>query len=222
MVQNIDYGAASGSGKTPQTVTYTYDDEGREATVTDASGTTTYSYDAFGNQSVVASPEGAITYTYDPATGNHVETQTSNSDIAYGYDPKGELTTVTVKELNGSVLSAPLITTYTYDVRLAERMRIRRHSGSRLIRTQLTCMIPLAMRSPRSRRMSSVRIRLRPARRTQLFRSPAIRAPGICAADITCEDHELDRAIAFDVRRMLGCAQGSRWVGCGVTVAKLR
>jgi YD repeat-containing protein len=93
-------GAATGSSKTPQTVTYTYDSMGRQYTVADASGTTTYSYDVYGNQTVVASPEGTITYTYDAVTGNHLETQTAYTDTTYSYDTKGELTGVRVNQGN--------------------------------------------------------------------------------------------------------------------------
>jgi hypothetical protein len=33
----------------------------------------------------------------------------------YGYDDQGQLTTVSVDELNGQELATPLVTSYTYD-----------------------------------------------------------------------------------------------------------
>jgi YD repeat-containing protein len=107
----------TGSGKTTQTVSYTYTSTGQLYTVADASGTTTYTYDAFGNQTVVASPEGTITYSFDPATGNLTDTSTSKTDTEYTYDDLGQLTGVTVDKLNDNTLTgtAILVTTYTYD-----------------------------------------------------------------------------------------------------------
>jgi YD repeat-containing protein len=114
-VESVVYTAATGSGKANQTVSYTYDDMGRALTVTDASGTTTDYYDNQGNLIEQDTPEGTIYYVFDPATGYHTETYTSNTDTVYGYNAQGELTTVTVKKLNGNVLSTPLVTSYTYD-----------------------------------------------------------------------------------------------------------
>jgi RHS repeat-associated protein len=98
-----------------QSTVYTYNPLGQEQTVTDDSGTTTYSYDAFGNITQEQTPEGTINYVYDPATGNHTETYTSSTEIFYGYDAQGQLTSVTVDELNGTMIQTPLVTTYTYD-----------------------------------------------------------------------------------------------------------
>jgi YD repeat-containing protein len=50
-----------------------------------------------------------------PATGEHTETKTANTDTVYGYDGLGRLASVTVNDLNGTTLSTPLVTTYGYD-----------------------------------------------------------------------------------------------------------
>ena len=39
----------------------------------------------------------------------------TNTAIAYGYDNQGRLITATVTKLNGSTLTTPLLTSYTYD-----------------------------------------------------------------------------------------------------------
>ncbi len=101
--------------KATETVTYTYTPLGQQYQVTDASGTTTYSYDAFGDETQAVTPEGTINYVFDPATGNHIETCTNDTETFYGYDSQGQLTSVTVKEANGTTLSTPLTTNYTYD-----------------------------------------------------------------------------------------------------------
>lgn len=104
----------AGEGKDTQTVRYTYNDLNQQATVTDASGETIESYDDFGNLTESNTPEGIISYVFDPATGNHTETYTANTQTWYGYDLQGRLTSVTVKELNGNTIT-PLTTTYGYD-----------------------------------------------------------------------------------------------------------
>ncbi len=113
LLQNVVYGAATGSGKTPETVNYAYNDLGQQASVTDASGTTYSTYDAFGNLIESDTPEGDIHYVFNPATGNHTETYTADTQTNYGYDDQGRLISVTVTKLNGS--SVDLETTYTYD-----------------------------------------------------------------------------------------------------------
>jgi uncharacterized delta-60 repeat protein len=115
LLQSVVYVGATGSGKATQTVSYTYNDLGQQATVTDASGTTTESYDDFGNLSESQTPEGTIWYVFDAATGNHTETYTANTETYYGYDIQGRLTTVTIDELNGTTLTTPVVTTYGYD-----------------------------------------------------------------------------------------------------------
>jgi YD repeat-containing protein len=92
---------------------------GRQATVTDASGTTTDHYDAEGNLIEQDTPEGTmevpIDYGYDPVTGQHTSTSTADTSTVYHYNTLGQLDTVTVTKLNGSTLSSSLITSYTYD-----------------------------------------------------------------------------------------------------------
>jgi hypothetical protein len=52
-------------------------------------------------------PEGIIHHAFEPATGY--------TDIAYGHNTLGELTTTTVNKLNGQTLATPLVTSDTYD-----------------------------------------------------------------------------------------------------------
>jgi YD repeat-containing protein len=40
-------------------------------------------------------PEGTIHHEYNPASGRLVRTDTPNTDTGYGYDGKGQLSTVT-------------------------------------------------------------------------------------------------------------------------------
>jgi YD repeat-containing protein len=116
-LQQVVYtpGAGAAPGATPQTVVYTYDAMGRQSTITDASGTATNSYDAQGNLVEQQTPEGTIFYKFDPAMGEHTETYTADTDTRYGYNTQDELTSVTVKMLNGTTLSTPLATSYVYD-----------------------------------------------------------------------------------------------------------
>jgi RHS repeat-associated protein len=76
---------------------------------------TYFSYDFDGHLVQVNCPEGVINYGYDLATGRHIETNTQNSDVQYGYDELGRLKTVTVIIRNGAMLDTPEVTTYTYD-----------------------------------------------------------------------------------------------------------
>jgi len=86
-----------------------------EATAANLSGTTTDSYDPEGDLIDQDTPEGDIKHTYSPVTGELTETSAANTDIAYGYNDLGELTTTTVKELNGEELATPLVTTDSCD-----------------------------------------------------------------------------------------------------------
>jgi RHS repeat-associated protein len=79
-------------------------------------GTTTSTYDVNGNLIQIASPQGTIDYAYNAATGEETEVSTSDTDTQYGYGQAGELTTVTVTELQGATLSTPLVTSYSYDL----------------------------------------------------------------------------------------------------------
>jgi YD repeat-containing protein len=120
MLQQIVYTKA---GKPTQTASYTYDHLGRQQTVTDDSGTTTDHYDDQGNLIEADTPEGNIHYVYSAATDQHIETYTDsstssgqvNTDMVYNYDEQGRLHQVIVEKLNGVVLPAALITSYTYD-----------------------------------------------------------------------------------------------------------
>jgi RHS repeat-associated protein len=68
-----------------------------------------------GGVTSITTPSGTINYAYDPATGNHVETWTDSNQTLYGYNALGQLSTVTVTELNGTNLATPQVTTYTDD-----------------------------------------------------------------------------------------------------------
>jgi uncharacterized delta-60 repeat protein len=114
-VTKIIYTPFSGSSNPSQTVTYSYDDFGNQTSVSDASGTTTNYYDAFNNLVESDTPEGNIYYVFDPATQEHTETYTANTDTVYSYNSLGQLTTVTVNKLDGTTLTVPLVTSYTYD-----------------------------------------------------------------------------------------------------------
>ncbi len=114
-LEQVVYTAASGSGKANQTVAYTYDSLGREKTVTDASGTTTNFYDNQGNLSEQQTPEGTIWHVFDPTTGDQTETYTNYTETDYGYNVQGQVITATVSKLNGTMLTTPLVTAYTYD-----------------------------------------------------------------------------------------------------------
>jgi YD repeat-containing protein len=103
----------TGSGKTTQSVNYTYDNLGRQKTIVDLTGTTTYSYDQFSNLIEVNGPEGDIHYVYN-ALGEHTETYTTSNDTLYSYDDLGRLDLVQVTKLNGSTVNQA--TTYAYDV----------------------------------------------------------------------------------------------------------
>ena len=117
--------ASSNLGTPYETVTYAYNVNYNAQgdyydTVTDSlGGTTDTEYDANGHVIAITttSPQSsAIAYNYDPATGSEIEESTANTDIHYAYDAAGELTSVTVTRLDGQPLSAPLVTTYAYDL----------------------------------------------------------------------------------------------------------
>ncbi len=81
-----------------------------------ATDTETKTFDPVtGGVTSITTPSGTINYAYDPATGNHVETWTDSNQTLYGYNALGQLSTVTVTELNGTNLATPQVTTYTDD-----------------------------------------------------------------------------------------------------------
>ena len=97
-----------------ETVAFTYDDLGRQDTITDTRGITQFGYDQDGRVIQVASPEGTIAYQYDAVTGRKTRTSTANSDVRYAYDALGRLATVSVHKQQGVVLTQPEVTTYAY------------------------------------------------------------------------------------------------------------
>ncbi len=121
--EEVQYVDTAGSGKPTETVTYTYDSQGRvlttsdtaDATTADPTGTTTDSYDTQGNLDEQQTPEGTIWHVFDPTTGEQTKTYTSSTETDYGYNVQGQLISTTVSKLNGTVLTTPLVTSNTYD-----------------------------------------------------------------------------------------------------------
>jgi len=82
-------------------------------------GTIDSGYDVEGRLVSVVSPQGSVYYSYDDASGLKTRMYTDSTtspttDVSYGYDREGRLTTVTVNRLNG--VSVGLVTTYTFDL----------------------------------------------------------------------------------------------------------
>lgn len=92
-------------GTPEQTITYTYDDLGRQETVVDSlNGTWSYTYDAInGAVTQVASPQGAVNHAYDETTGRLTRTWTDSIDTRYTYDAFERLLHVVVVERNDTV-----------------------------------------------------------------------------------------------------------------------
>jgi RHS repeat-associated protein len=94
------------------TVSFTYNDSGQRATMTDPSGTTNYSYDVRNRLTSKLTPEGSLSYTYD--VGSNIKTVRSNHangvSVDYDYDQMNRLNQVKDNNLVGSQN-----TTYTYD-----------------------------------------------------------------------------------------------------------
>jgi uncharacterized delta-60 repeat protein len=113
-LEKVTYSPAPSSGKSPETVSYTYTNTGLQASVTDASGTTDYSYDDYGNQIEANTPEGTIYYDFNDATGRlSWADDYGETNIGYGYNTLGQLVTVTAQYLGGHYVDA--VTTYGYD-----------------------------------------------------------------------------------------------------------
>jgi RHS repeat-associated protein len=102
------------AGAMPVTISYEYDNLGRQHQVTDARGATKYTYDTYDRMLSITSPEGTVNYAYDAVTSRKTRTWTNNSDAAYAYDKLGRLSAVTVHKRNGTQLSQPEVTTYSY------------------------------------------------------------------------------------------------------------
>ncbi len=105
---------------------YTYDDLGRQESVTDYTNTpgtsnwsaSTYTdttYDPVtGNPDSITTPEGVVHYVYDSVTGQHTETYTDHNDTSYVYDDLGELWKVHVTKLNDQTVDQWIV--YGHDV----------------------------------------------------------------------------------------------------------
>ena len=72
-------------------ISFTYDANGRKASMTDAIGTTTYAYDSNGNLISISRAGGTFLYRYD-ANGNLLSRKYPNGlETTYGYDSDGEM-----------------------------------------------------------------------------------------------------------------------------------
>jgi YD repeat-containing protein len=102
-----------------ETVEYRYDELGRIDTVTETKvlevRVTDTDFCGCGQISKVTTPEGWIAYKYDQPTGRRIKMWTANTEVQYGYDILGRLTTVSETKRDGEVLSDPLATSYAYD-----------------------------------------------------------------------------------------------------------
>ncbi|MET0752082.1 MAG: PKD domain-containing protein [Pyrinomonadaceae bacterium] len=93
-------------------VSFTYDDLGQRATMTDASGVTNYSYDNRNRLLSKHTPFGTLSYTYDQE-GNIETLRSSNLNgvsVDYDYDDLNRLSAVKDNRLSGN-----RTTGYTYD-----------------------------------------------------------------------------------------------------------
>jgi len=93
-------------------VSFTYNDLGQRATMTDASGVTNYVYDVRNRLESKQTPFGTLGYTYDDA-GNIQTLRSSNTNgvsVDYSYDQLNRLHTVKDNRLAGSQT-----TSYAYD-----------------------------------------------------------------------------------------------------------
>ncbi len=123
---------AAGSQTAYETITYQYhaneDSKGDYHDIVSSTtgvGTTTTDseYDVNGNLIQITTTEPAasnvkntqIDYTYNLATGEETGVSTGDTSIQYGYDQAGELTSVTVNELNDQPVAPSLVTSYTYN-----------------------------------------------------------------------------------------------------------
>jgi RHS repeat-associated protein len=128
-------GQGSGYGTlTPATTNYTYDQDGRLASIKDPDGNiTSYTYDAAGNKVTVTTPLGQRHYSYDDAGQLTQMVDADGRTTAYVYNAAGEMTQETwtggavndtlswaydedgrlLSASNGPV-SAPYIYTFTY------------------------------------------------------------------------------------------------------------
>jgi RHS repeat-associated protein len=93
-------------------VSFTYNDLGQRASMTDASGMTNYLYDSRNRLQSKATPNGTLSYTYDES--GSIKTVRSNHtngvSVDYSYDELNRLQTVKDNRLVGNQT-----TSYTYD-----------------------------------------------------------------------------------------------------------
>lgn len=102
------------AGTINKTVSYTYNDAGNRATMTDAeSGVTTYTYDDANRLTSLTNPKSQVTsYVYD--NGNRLTKKTLGNGVNsnYVYDAGNQVTSITNKKADNSTLST---ITYSYD-----------------------------------------------------------------------------------------------------------
>lgn len=84
-------------------IEYTYDELGRRATMTDATGTTTWDYFPDGAVQKVTAPADAVTYSYD-RSGLRTSMTQPKGTLTYGYDAAGRL--ASTEDWNGRTTTA--------------------------------------------------------------------------------------------------------------------
>ena len=133
-------------------VQWTYQADGRRATMVDGTGTTTYGYDARGRLAQVATPRGTLGYAYD-ARGNlarMVSNHVGGIDTRYAYDALGRLATITdaaagtvtygydaVGNLASQALPNGISTAWSYD-RLSRLTQLTRRTQAGAIQASAT------------------------------------------------------------------------------------
>lgn len=106
-------GNLTGESSTRGTTAYTYDEDGRLASVTEPEGRrVAYTYDAAGNRKSMTTTYGTgaetIVYAYDGQNRLVSETKNGTVDVTYEYDGNGNL-------LSGTCVSEGITETYSYD-----------------------------------------------------------------------------------------------------------
>jgi len=97
---NHDYDArdlltATTTAQADANASYGYDDDGRLASMTDATGTSSFGYDDAGQLTAVDQPQGDYAYTYQPFGAVESRTLPAAGTIDYGYDNDGQPTSLT-------------------------------------------------------------------------------------------------------------------------------
>lgn len=109
-----------------QFVRYDYDVLSNITSLTTNAGTTTYGYDALNRLDTVLDGTRLLAdYDYD-AAGNHIRTTFANQSVeTRGYDSRNRLTSVTAKNVVGTVFSS-----FTYELDAAgNRIKMTEHDG---------------------------------------------------------------------------------------------